>query len=302
MLALVLGGESAPGPRPTFEEIAAWHAGRLREPRASKVKAHVARDPECYRFWYELRLEERAQVKEISTEAQSGTLPDERDQRLWTRLKSLLPVGVTGMGITGLAGAMALVFAVMIALPLIRSPDLYQRIDRQYAVWGEDALPEADIWPWRKKSVEKGLRSLQEMLAKPDPEKNAFRVGVRRGLQILTGNSEQWQKTIDGLPETMLACDEGEAKTQCQEKQHLQQAAGQWSVLVFLSCKGGAPRAQGFWVEQYELLDALRGRLAPVGESGELTRYLSRWKPDASGGSVPLCEGAETLLGLGLSG
>jgi hypothetical protein len=299
MLALALGGQSAAGPKPTFEEIAAWHAGHLSEPRASEVKAHVARDPECYRFWYELRLEERVSDQSRQTQQRDGAAQEDRASGPWEWLKSQIPVSAIGMSAAGLAGAMAVVFAVMVALPLIRSPDLYERIDLQYAAW-EDEPPQVDVWPWRKSGVEKGLGSLEELLAKPDPEKNAFRVGVRTALQNLAADAAQWRKTIESLPDTLQPCVDGDAKNRCRERQHLLHASGQWSALVFLSCKAQSPRAEAFWVEQYGVLQELKSELASASNPGELTLHLVRWTPQA-GGSAVLCEGAETLLTLGLS-
>lgn len=51
LMALAMSAETAPGPHPTAEQIAAWHESALDAAEASQTERHVAHCDQCYAVW-----------------------------------------------------------------------------------------------------------------------------------------------------------------------------------------------------------------------------------------------------------
>lgn len=55
-IALDHAADTGDGEKPDFEELWDWSAGQLSGVRASQIQSHVARDPDIYAQWREIRL------------------------------------------------------------------------------------------------------------------------------------------------------------------------------------------------------------------------------------------------------
>lgn len=72
---------AASGQKPTFEELWQWMQGEVTAGRAQEILSHVARDPEVYSQWHQLRSAQREFSEVPVYERVSATQPAPTDQQ-----------------------------------------------------------------------------------------------------------------------------------------------------------------------------------------------------------------------------
>jgi len=206
---------TAPGAPPELDELAAWMAGEIAPERARQIRAHVARDPQTYEAWRQLRLavaeDTPARTRASSTVARavSGSASDGRADASAGWLDTLRD----RFGYPALGGGFATIAALGIAIGVSLGPP----------------PPDADIWQdWqRPKGVgsaaiaERELAELQSFLAGVAEQTSAL------GLPPLGPNGHP-------LPRRAPPCDG--ADTDCRARRERLIELGRLSVLSRWEC------------------------------------------------------------------
>jgi hypothetical protein len=296
LLALALDTRPAPGTKPDLAEIAAWHAGRLPEPRAGEVKAHVARDAECYRLWYELRTEE------VHLWRESHTAKPAQKPGLWGHVSRWWTSGGHGRRIGGaLAAATVGLFAAVIGLKILLAPDLAQQIEDSYARWDAAYLPPAESWPLSRRGGGEKSMDLWDPFgpASRTFEIQAFRSGMRVGIQRLSGDSPLWQGAIERLSDGPLACPEGLAEATCAHQRAILEDLGRWVALEQFRCASGQVVAEEEGDRRQSLVEDLTEALRDAGIAGKLATVFEAWSGEELRDPVHYCRRIERLVLLG---
>jgi len=301
LLALALDQEPAPGPRPTLEDVAAWHAGQLSGVRAEEVKAHVARDPECYGWWMELRAAE-AQLETSGGPTVKGE-PEVRPVPWWRRW--LQASGERrSLAVGGLGVAVAAVLVVAVGVRMRLAPGLYEGIDRGYEAWEGAGVSPPEEWRWQT-GLTRGSPPGPDSAPDSEGGVQAFRAGMRAGLEGLLPAGGVRSLISGGLPDDSPECPAGSAGTPCERQNQLMHATGRWGALIYLSCGAPSPPPgpeppdpAAFWTSQRRVLDQFaRSEALP-----ETYRSLfMAWSEAPGAPREVLCVRVGALLDLGLT-
>lgn len=260
LLALAIDNVTPPpGPRPSIDEVIAWHHRELAEPRASEVKGHVARDPACYQIWVDVREAESLAVQTRPESSRQPTAERTPATTAWRRLADwlgdwLAPLfSPRGLGV----GAVALLAAAL-GIRLLQTPDLTAQLGADLANMGWDTAVTVDQWPGRGGISSKGLG---EDWADPDRAMAhaAFAAGVREYLARNVDTRAGWSAVIEALPREAPSCAVGDDA--CVEMRPLLRQAGRWTAAVFLHCQGQPGKtaeAAGVSTRPAHLAEALR--------------------------------------------
>lgn len=214
ILGLLADGEKPVGARPDLKEIQDWHLGNLDEIRTAEIKAHVARDPDCYQMWSELLATDEKMKNEQAVKAQKLII--------WkTKIKNWILT--TGLAWTsgGLATAMVLVLAVILILPEERSD------------WSPTDHPiiidlEAD-WPYSGKSISRGGQISYR-------NKIAFQAGISDGITLSTQVNSSWAQALDYLHDTPEVCADDKERAHCEAQNRIMRKTGLHASVLFLAC------------------------------------------------------------------
>lgn len=251
MLRLVVDSRSATGRKPDLEEIQSWHLGRLSEPRASEVKSHVARDPECFQLWSELVAAEQ-QTQSIADTA----VPAQSTDGLWYRFKRWWKTPLQAWA-SGTVATAALVLFVIVMLP-------------QSATWSPLQDPvRAELtydWPYESMSLTRGGDLVYR-------DKIALQSGLRQAIAVTTTGIEHWQMVVKRMPKVPLSCTEQSDVAACNRSNDLLTRVGIHSGVLYLACLDYQHHQQQAFDETYwkkllnswqELTEESRTVLNPV--------------------------------------
>jgi hypothetical protein len=242
------------------------------------VRAYVARDPTYYQQWFELR-QAAAESTGKAARPRSATWKDSL-KGLIQRLREFwyAPVLLGG----GLASALALIWLVVLLLPL-REPSEWSRIlDEDQTRWGDLAGAPVTAWPWRG-----GERRGEARPEITTPEQQSFQFGVRKALTPLFAATPARSTILQGLAREPGQCTAADAA--CPPRQQAVQALGHWAALAHLACAQGRvdPAQLGQRLVQW-------GALATIRQSEPWRTVLGEEPhPEAA---APPCQSVRELL------
>lgn len=310
LLGLALESGELPGSGPDLAEIDQWRRGELDELRAGEVQAYLLRDTNTREMLRRLEAEEREIIR-FEEEFGRASTPDSvlktakakepaepREgllQRLW---HLLLGDGVFGFGGV-MATGIAMLFLAVVGLRMLHDPALMELVDQGYGQWDYEYGADAGQWPWRRPDQTKAVDFWQDPVP-PVPEKLAFSVGVRQGLEQLAGEDEKWSTLIAQLPWQIPGCKNVSDGVSCEKRLELLRASGRWSALLQLQCGRGERVEDSFWSMQMELVGRFGAELSAAGsEANPYAYYFSHW-PKGKDQQDSLCAGVSGLLDLGI--
>ena len=282
------------GTPPELWEVEQWRLGRLAEPRASQVRAHLAWNPAAFADLQELENAEPylQQLEAVSQEKQSPSL----GQRLWAWLRLHRDRADWRRWEAGLT-TVSLVLLIAVWVRTVSSPPWGPAIDQGYTRWDSSRRLLAEDWPWWP-AVSRGLPTKGETANQlpPTPERLAFRQGIRQGLERLIDQDPGWAPVREALPESPPLCPSGDRP--CEQRRSVYQAAGRWAVLLYWQCRRQGVEPQ-FWVSQEQIRQQLLQSLDALEEQTPLAEELRAWRGETP--QALLCGGIADLLDTGLA-
>ena len=121
LASLLLDNPDPPlGDKPTIVELWDWMHGSLSPQRASEVETHVARDPNIFEQWRQLRLSE-SQVEQYVAVADSKEL-DESTTGWWQKIRGTI-ANLSMQPIRGIAVGLTMVMVFVTAGLLRQAPE-----------------------------------------------------------------------------------------------------------------------------------------------------------------------------------
>lgn len=300
-LALALDTPPPAGDKPELEEITQWWMGRVSEPRATEIKAFVARDPDCYQMWYDLR-----QAQDVA--GQKTDRPAAVGAGKTGLLKKFSDLFGTGLFAPATATVFAALLLVLVATPMLYSPDLREQIDNEYDAWDYTTRLSASDYPWlhqhgqlralsvNRSATMRGPASLSRITIYQYP---SFAFGVREGMEKMIerqSDTELWHSYIAQLPGQPADCPD--ADPHCNEDQLVLSELGRWSVLMQAQCVLGLRNPVGKRLLTADFNERIKARpsLEPFSESVEtLTQVVESNDP------LGFCRNVNRLVTVGLS-
>lgn len=275
--ALLLQPKPDDGPKPTVEVISDWVDGKLDRKTARRVKAWVARDSECFEIYQEL-----LEVKEVWGNSQ----PERKSllQKLVLVLKNSagMPLFVGG----SIAAIAATIFGVSLTLHLYATPDLMQQLDKSYANPAFGVSMQQSQWLWNPRLSSKASLSNEQQRYR-----QAFRSGIKDGLQAFVAEDQSWREVLQELPDQSNDCQ----SQICEQVQ----ALGKWAVLMHAACKQAQTVPSAFWLTQRQWAEEWLSQAAEMTGIEPYQRKLRRYIEAGVEGSAKSCLRLVKLMSLG---
>lgn len=284
IIALAADKSEAKGEKPTLEEIVAWHEKRMDEPRASEVKAHIARDPEAYQMWFEYREANQQFSKESSNQVKSKTSWKDSLSKI---IESIIPTAIKpSYGVAGIAASVA---GFMLVIPMFLGHGLEQRLDSGYSNWSGEVS--AENWMWDQAMMPKSLLPFSA----PDVSQQAFQNGFREGLSELTKGDSEWKTRIEQIHLNESTCSsEDEA---CIDFEKLNLLAGRWAALSYLQCQTqniDLNEALGF-------IENISEEMENLALGGKVPNQFKKWSQITPNNETVYCKQLTGLINTGLN-
>ncbi|MCV6590946.1 MAG: hypothetical protein OIF57_18285 [Marinobacterium sp.] len=280
-LSLALSGSALKGKRPDLLEIDLWRQGQLEASRASEVSAFIELDPICQGQLASLQQADQRLAEELAeaeSAAESVLQPQPQPQPqlqlqqqpgLIQRLRDWLVDSGYRSGMV--AGTAATIVAVMLTLNTTGSSDLDAQLNSAYHPYS--GLPSASRWLWQQQATD--YKAVGQWQDPAQPARQAFRIGLRQGLEALNQPGSDWLPIINSLP-VSSACQHSNGLCS-KESQRLHRQLGRLSLLQQVQCmkKDTVSLSATDGLRQ-----SLQQQLAGLQPISPFSQRLARWNSD----------------------